>query len=162
MYQHMRNLMYSFSVVTWHKFKMAAISTENSSKIYFQFFFSIEHWSWLSYRKANSCTFMYVYMTTADKKHKKLRKWNKKWYNFKSITSEVLNYIIVDTHWELICNGKFHLDIDPMYIINIIYHWYLNDKSFPLCSHRKGYSPILSNSPLPPYYHPHPHPHYHV
>ena len=37
-----------------------------------------------------------------------------------------------------------------MYIIN---HWYLNDKSFQLRSHRKGYSPILSYSRLPPYYH---------
>ena len=71
---------------------------------------------------------MYVYMTTADKKHKKLGNLHPKWYNFKSITSEVLNYIIADTHWELICNGKFHLDIDPVYIIN---HWYLNDKLFP-------------------------------
>ena len=144
-------------MVTWHKFKMAAISTENSSTIYFQFHFSIEHSSWLSSRKANSCTFMYVYKTTADKKHKKLGKWHSKWYNFKSITSEVLNYIIADTHWELICNDKFHLGNDPVYIIN---HWYLNDKSFPLRSHRKCYSPILSNSPLPSYYHLHPH--YHV
>ena len=76
---------------------------------------------------------------------------------YKSITSEVPNYIIADTHWELVCNDKFHLGIDPVYIIN---HWYLNDNSFPLRSHRKGYSPILSNSPLPPYYHLHPH--YHV
>ena len=81
-------------------------------------------------------------MTTADKKHK-LGKWHKMGQQFKSITSEVLNYIIADTHWELVCNGRFHLGIDRVYIIN---HWYLNDKSFPLRSHRKGYSPFS----LPP------------
>ena len=75
-------------IVTWHKFKMATISTENSSKIYLQFLFSIEHSSWLSSRKANSCTVMYVYMTTADKKHKKLGKWHKMVQQLKSITSE--------------------------------------------------------------------------
>ena len=124
-------------MVTWHKFKMAAISTENSSKIYLQFLFSIEHLSWLSSRKANSCTFMYVYITTADKKHKKLGKWHKIVQQFKRITSEVLNYIIADTRWELVCNGKFHVGIDTAYIIH---HWYLNDKSFPLRSHGNGYS----------------------
>ena len=139
-------------MVTWHIFKMAAISTENSSKIYFQSLISIEHSSWLSSRKANSCTFMhmymhiymYMYMTTADKKHKQLGKWHKMVQQFKSITSEVLNYIIADKHWEFVCNGKFHLGIDRVYIIN---HWYLNDKSFPLRSYRKGYSPF-SLAPL--------------
>ena len=88
-------------MVTWHKIKMAAISPENSSKIYLQFLFSIEHSSWLSSRKSNRCTFVYVYITTPDKKHKKLGKWHKLVQQFKSITSEVLNYIIADTHWEL-------------------------------------------------------------
>ena len=58
----------------WHKFQMTAISTENSSQIYLQFLFSIKHSSWLNSRKANSWTFMYVYIATPDKKHKKLGK----------------------------------------------------------------------------------------
>ena len=36
------------------------------------------------------------------------------------------------------------MGIDTVYIIN---YWYLNDKSFPLRSHRKGYSPF-SLAPL--------------
>ena len=105
-------------MVTWHKIKMAAIfSTENSSKIYLQFLFSIEHSSWLSSRRlivvpSSMCIL-------PDKKHKKLRKWHKLVHQFKSITSEVLNYIIADIHWELVCNGKFHLGIDTVYNINL-------------------------------------------
>ena len=50
---------------------MAAISTENSSKMYLQFLFSIKHSSWLCSKKAERCIFMYVYMTTAYKKNNK-------------------------------------------------------------------------------------------
>ena len=37
-------------------------------------------------------------MSAADKKHKKLGKWNTMVQQFKSITSEVLNYMTADTH----------------------------------------------------------------
>ena len=83
-------------------------------------------------------------MNAADKKHNKFGKMPKIVHQFKSIKSELLDCIIADTHWELVCNDKFHLSIFRVYIIN---HWHVKDKSCPLVLMEKSSSPILSSPP---------------
>ena len=67
-------------------------------------------------------------MNATDKKHNKPGKWNNMVQQFKNITSEIFNYIIVNTHREFVWNDNFHLNIEIVYIINNLY---LKDKSFP-------------------------------